>query len=136
VNSRQLDMRVVVEIRRSGDPNFVREQLYTRTRLQVRVSVNLVGLIGREPKVLTLMDIMREFLEFRCESIERRARHELSKASSRLHVVEGYLAVQAAPDAVVAAIRAAKDGRRRRRRFKRRLSRCPRNSPRRSSRCR
>ena len=67
VNSRQLDsvvdvrdesdrdgMRVVVEIRRSGDPNFVREQLYTRTRLQVRVSVNLVGLIGREPKVLTL----------------------------------------------------------------------------------
>jgi len=123
VNSRQLDgvvdvrdesdrdgMRVVVEIRRSGDPNFVREQLYTRTRLQVRVSVNLVGLIGREPKVLTLMDIMREFLEFRCESIERRARHELSKASSRLHVVEGYLAVQAAPDAVVAAIRAAKDG--------------------------
>ena len=103
-------MRVVVEIRRGTDADFVREQLYARTKLQTRVSVNLVGLVGREPKILSLMDIMREFLAFRCESIERRARHELQKASSRLHVVEGYLAVQAAPDAVVATIRAAKDG--------------------------
>ena len=103
-------MRVVVELRRTGDPHFVLEQLYRRTKLQMRVSVNLVGLVGREPKVLTLMEIMREFLAFRCESIERRARHELAKATTRLHVVEGYLVVQAAPDAVVTAIRAAKDG--------------------------
>ena len=80
-------MRVVVEIRRGTDADFVREQLYARTKLQTRVSVNLVGLVGREPKILSLMDIMREFLAFRCESIERRARHELQKASSRLHVV-------------------------------------------------
>ena len=103
-------MRVVVEIRRGADANFVLDQLYARTKLQTRVSVNLVGLVGREPKVLSLMEIMREFLAFRCDAVERRARHELQKASGRLHVVEGYLAVQAAPDAVVAAIRAAKDG--------------------------
>ena len=123
VNSRQIEgvadvrdesdrdgMRVVVELRRSADPHFVLDQLCARTKLQVRVSVNVVGLVGREPKVLTLLDIMREFLAFRCESVERRARHELDKASTRLHVVEGYLAVQAAPDAVVAAIRGADDG--------------------------
>ena len=74
-------MRVVVELRRSADPHFVMDQLYRRTKLQVRVSVNLVGLVGREPKVLTLLDIMREFLHFRCESVERRARHELAKVS-------------------------------------------------------
>ena len=103
-------MRVVVEIRRGADANFVLDQLYARTKLQTRVSVNLVGLVGREPKVLSLMEIMREFLAFRCDAVERRARYELQKASGRLHVVEGYLAVQAAPDAVVAAVRAAKDG--------------------------
>ena len=92
-------MRVVVEIRRGTDANFVLDQLYARTKLQTRVSVNLVGLVGREPKVLSLMEIMREFLEFRCDAVERRARHELQKASGRLHIVEGYLAVQAAPDA-------------------------------------
>ena len=84
-------MRVVVEIRRGTDANFVLDQLYARTKLQTRVSVNLVGLVGREPKVLSLMEIMREFLEFRCDAVERRARHELQKASGRLHIVEGYL---------------------------------------------
>lgn len=105
-------MRVVIELRRSADPEFVREQLYNRTKLQTRVSVNVVGLVGREPKVLSLLDVLREFLEFRKEAVTRRARFELEKTSARLHIVEGYLAVQAAPDAVVAAIRAAPDAKR------------------------
>ena len=102
-------MRVVIELRRSADAEFVREQLYARTKLQTRVSVNVVGLVGREPKVLSLMDVLREFLEFRKDAVARRARFALDKTSARLHIVEGYLAVQAAPDAVVAAIRAAPD---------------------------
>ena len=102
-------MRVVIELRRSADAEFVREQLYARTKLQTRVSVNVVGLVGREPKVLSLMDVLREFLEFRVDAVQRRARFALEKTSARLHIVEGYLAVQAAPDAVVAAIRAAPD---------------------------
>ena len=71
--------------------------------------MNVVGLVGREPKVLSLMDVLREFLEFRKDAVARRARFALDKTSARLHIVEGYLAVQAAPDAVVAAIRAAPD---------------------------
>ena len=102
-------MRVVIELRRSADAEFTREQLYARTKLQTRVSVNVVGLVGREPKVLSLMDVLREFLEFRKDAVARRARFALDKTSARLHIVEGYLAVQAAPDAVVAAIRAAPD---------------------------
>ena len=102
-------MRVVIELRRSADAEFTREQLYARTKLQTRVSVNVVGLVGREPKVLSLMDVLREFLEFRVDAVQRRARFALEKTSTRLHIVEGYLAVQAAPDAVVAAIRAAPD---------------------------
>ena len=102
-------MRVVIELRRSADAEFVREQLYARTKLQTRVSVNVVGLVGREPKVLSLTDVLREFLEFRKDAVQRRARFALEKTSTRLHIVEGYLAVQAAPDAVVAAIRAAPD---------------------------
>lgn len=122
VNSRQIEgvadvrdesdrdgMRVVVELRRNADADFVREQLYTRTKLQMRVSTNMVGLVGREPKVLSLMDVFEEFLKFRVDAVERRARFELEKTEMRLHIVEGYLAVQAAPDAVVAAIRAAPD---------------------------
>ncbi len=105
-------MRVVIELRRSADAEFVREQLYTRTKLSTRVSVNVVGLVGREPKVLSLLDVLREFLEFRKEAVRRRTRFELEKTSARLHIVEGYLAVQAAPDAVVAAIRAAPDAKR------------------------
>ena len=102
-------MRVVIELRRSADAEFTREQLYARTKLQTRVSVNVVGLVGREPKVLSLMDVLREFLEFRKRTPSHGARFALDKTSARLHIVEGYLAVQAAPDAVVAAIRAAPD---------------------------
>ena len=53
--------------------------------------------------------MFHEFLKFRKECVERRARYDLEKTETRLHIVEGYLAVQAAPDAVVAAIRAAPD---------------------------
>jgi len=102
-------MRVVIELRKSADANFVLTQLRERTKLQTKVSVNVVGLVGREPRVLTLLDIMREFLAFRRDAIRRRAKFELDKAAARLHVVEGYLAVRAAPDAVVAAIREAPD---------------------------
>ena len=101
-------MRVVIELRKSADANFVLTQLRERTKLQTKVSVNVVGLVGREPRVLTLLDIMREFLAFRRDAI-RRARFALDKAAARLHIVEGYLAVRAAPDAVVAAIREAPD---------------------------
>ena len=57
-------MRVVIELRKSADANFVLTQLRERTKLQTKVSVNVVGLVGREPRVLTLLDIMREFFEF------------------------------------------------------------------------
>ena len=51
-------MRVVVELKRTADPNVVMEQLYRRTKLQIKFSVNMVTLVGREPRVLGLMDIM------------------------------------------------------------------------------
>eukprot|EP00897_Mesotaenium_endlicherianum_P000378 jgi/Mesen1/10340/ME000008S10125 len=102
--------RIVVEVKRGAAPLLVLNNMYKHTSLQMRFNCNMVGLVGGAPKEgLTLKDFLQEFLEFRCQVVERRARYQLRRASERNHLVEGLLVAQANMDAVVAAIRGAKD---------------------------
>ena len=122
VNSRQIEgvsdvrdesdrdgVRVVVEMKKTGDAEAVLNSLYKRTRLQVRVSCNVTALVGLTPKQLGLMDIMEEFLKFRIEVIQKRAAFSLEKDRSRMHIVEAFLTVLEDTDAVINMIRKSKD---------------------------
>eukprot|EP00775_Hariotina_reticulata_P008929 gene8929-9106_t len=103
-------VRLVVEVKRGFSPEVVLNQLYKNTRLQQRFAANMVALVGGVPKTLTLKDFLVHFLAFREEVVQRRARHRLTRAQARLHLVEGLLIALQQLDQVVQAIRGASDG--------------------------
>ena len=103
-------VRVVVEMKRSGDAEAVLNSLYKRAKLQVKVNVNVTALVGLTPKVLGLMEVMQEFLDFRIDVIRKRAMYSLEKDRARMHIVEALLTVLEDTDAVIKMIRKSKDG--------------------------
>ena len=103
-------VRVVVEMKRNGDAEAVLNSLYKRTKLQVKVNVNVTALVGLTPKVLGLMEVMQEFLDFRIDVIRKRAMYSLEKDRARMHIVEALLTVLEDTDAVIKMIRKSKDG--------------------------
>ncbi|EFN51479.1 hypothetical protein CHLNCDRAFT_56398 [Chlorella variabilis] len=103
-------VRVVVEVKRGGNADLVLNQLLKHTAVQSRFSANMVALVGATPLTLTLKNFLQHFLSFRCEVVERRARHDLLRAQQRLHLVDGFVTAMRDLDAVVHAIRQASDG--------------------------
>ena len=97
-------------MKRSGDAEAVLNSLYKRTKLQVKVNVNVTALVGLTPKVLGLVEMMQEFLDFRIDVIRKRATYSLEKDRARMHIVEALLTVLEDTDAVIKLIRKSKDG--------------------------
>ena len=103
-------MRIVVELKRGANPQVVLNQLYKHSRLQTSFTVNLLAIVKGEPKVLSLLELMRLYLDHRREVIQRRTRFELRKAQERAHILEGLLIALDQIDAVIELIRSSKDG--------------------------
>ncbi|AEE74943.1 DNA gyrase subunit A, chloroplastic/mitochondrial [Arabidopsis thaliana] len=82
-------MRVVIELKRGGDPALVLNNLYRHTALQSSFSCNMVGICDGEPKLMGLKELLQAFIDFRCSVVERRARFKLSHAQQRKHIIEG-----------------------------------------------
>ncbi len=103
-------MRVVVELKRGANPDVVLNQLFKHTALQSSFTVNLLSIVGGEPKVLTLLEMMQHYLAHRREVITKRTRYDLNKAEERAHILEGLLIALDNLDEVIELIRASKDG--------------------------
>lgn len=84
-------MRIVIELKRGSDSSIVLNNLYRHTALQSSFSCNMVGILNGEPKLMGLKELLQEFLDFRCDVVERRARFKLLQAQERYHIVEGIL---------------------------------------------
>jgi DNA gyrase subunit A len=84
-------VRVIVELKRGADPHLVLNQLYQFTSLQVTVSIILLAIVDGRPKVLSLKEMMDEFLKHRMVVIRRRTEYLLREAKRRGHVLEGQL---------------------------------------------
>ncbi len=102
-------MRVVIELKRDAQAQVVLNNLYKQTPLQTNFSVNMLAIVGQEPRLLTLRDALQVFLDFREEVIERRTRYELQKAEERDHLLQGLLIALAEIDRIIALIREAAD---------------------------
>ena len=102
-------MRVVLELRRGFDAATVMEGMFKHTRMSTRVSLNMIALVDGVPKTLGLLDMLRHFVDFRCDVIRKRAAAQLLAAEERAHVVAGLRAALGQMDVTVAAIRGAKD---------------------------
>ena len=102
-------MRIVIELKRDAYPKVVLNNLYKQTPLQNNFGVNMLGLVNSEPQLLTLLDFLQVFLDFRVETITRRTQYELRKAQERDHLLQGYLIALDNLDAVIALIRGSAD---------------------------
>lgn len=102
-------MRIVLELTKNADPNFVLRDLYKRTPMQTTFSINLLALVDGEPRTLTLKQALRVYLEHRLTVIKRRAEFDLEKAKARAHILEGYLVALKNLDEIIELIRSAPD---------------------------
>ena len=104
-------MRIVIELRRDGVAEIIINQLYKHTALQESFGVNLLAIVDGRPKLLTLKEALKAFIEHRKEVVTRRTAYDLRKAEERLHILEGYRIALDHLDAVIALIRNAADPR-------------------------
>ena len=101
-------VRVVIELRKGSDAKFTLNRLYKYTTLRTSFNVNMLALVGRVPKQLSLRDYIKVFLSHRQKVIRKTKEFDLEKAAARIHIVEGLLVAQSNIDEVVRLIRAAK----------------------------
>src|SRR5213596_2428667 len=102
-------MRIQIDLKREAIPQVVVNKLFKHTSLQTTFGYNAVALVDGVPKTLSLLELVRHYLDFQREVVTRRSKDELRKAESRAHVLEGYLTALDNIDAIVALIRAATD---------------------------
>jgi len=99
--------RLVVDLKRDAVANVVINQLYKYTELQTSYGINNVAIVKGRPKILTLKELISEFVEFRHEVVYRRTQYELKEAEKRAHILQGYLIALDHLDEVIAMIRAS-----------------------------
>lgn len=107
-------MRVVIEVARGADPRRVLESLLAYSQLRQTFGVTSLALVDdgegeAVPKLLSLREMLVQFVSHRLVVIERRSRHELAEREARLHIVEGLLKALDVIDQVIATIRKSKD---------------------------
>ena len=100
-------MRVVIELKRGEIPDVVLNNLYKQTQLQDSFGMNMVALIGGQPRLLNLKEILDAFLKHRREIVTRRTTFELKKARNRGHILEGLAVALANVDDMIKIIKAA-----------------------------
>ena len=98
-------MRIILETTRNVEPERVLAELFRLTPMQSTFSISLLALVNGEPRVLTLKQALRVYLEHRLEMIRRRSEHDLAKARDRAHILEGLLTALDHLDEVIATIR-------------------------------
>ena len=104
-------MRIVIELKHDANPQVVLNHLLTQTQLQTTFAINKLALVDnqRQPKVLSLRNILDEYLTFQEEVITRRTRFDKRKAEERAHLLEGLLIAQDNIDEVIQIIRSSYD---------------------------
>ena len=102
-------MRIVIELTKTAEPEKVLAQLYRRTPMQSTFSIIMLALVEGEPRLLSLKQALRVYLEHRLEVVRRRSEFDLRRARERAHILEGLRVALEHVDEVVKLIRAAKD---------------------------
>src|SRR5438067_7704212 len=102
-------MRIYVELKRDAVPQVALNKLFKLTPLQTTFGYNAVALVDGVPKTLSLLELVRHYLDYQREIVTRRSKYELRQAERRAHVLEGYLKALDNLDAVITLIRNAAD---------------------------
>jgi DNA gyrase subunit A len=101
-------MRVVIELKRDAMANVVMNQLFKHTQMQVTFGVIMLALVENRPRVLTLRQMLTEFIEHRVHMVRMRSEFELRKAEARAHILEGLKIALDKIDEIIKTIRASR----------------------------
>jgi DNA gyrase subunit A len=101
-------MRIVIELKRGEVPEVILNNLYKHTALQSSFGIIMLAIVGGRPKVLTLLELVESFVEFRRDVVRRRTEFELKKAEARYHMLEGLKIALDHLDEVIKLIRGSK----------------------------
>ncbi|MFM8321770.1 MAG: DNA gyrase subunit A [Chloroflexota bacterium] len=102
-------MRIVIELSKNGDPEKLLRDLYKHTPMQSTFSIIMLALVEGEPRMLSLKQALRVYLEHRLEIVRRRSEFDLEKAQARAHILEGLRIALKFLDEVIEIIRKAPD---------------------------
>jgi DNA gyrase subunit A len=102
-------MRIAIDLKRGEVSEVILNNLYKHTQLQTSFGVIMLAIVGGRPKILTLVEFIDNFIEFRREVVRRRTEFELRKAEARAHILEGLKIALDHLDQVIALIRASKN---------------------------
>lgn len=102
-------MRIVIDVKRDANANVVLNKLFKMTALQTSFAVNCIALVHGRPKLLTLKDCIKNFVEHRHDVVIRRTKFDLRKAQERAHILEGLIIASDNIDEVVHIIRSSKN---------------------------
>src|SRR5688572_22016899 len=102
-------MRVVIELKRDTNPTAILNQLFKMTALQSSFSINMLALVDGQPRVLTLKQILLQYLNWRRQVLTRRTQFELDKALARAHILEGLKIALDNLDEAIRIIRGSRD---------------------------
>ena len=104
-------MRIVIELKKDANPQVVLNTLFKQTALQSSFGIIMLALVDdqKQPRILSLRQIIDEYLSFQMEVLTRRTQYDLKKAQERAHLLEGLLIAQDNIDEVIRIIRSAYD---------------------------
>ncbi|MCM2358442.1 MAG: DNA gyrase subunit A, partial [Geobacteraceae bacterium] len=101
-------MRIVIELKKDENPQVLLNQLYKQTQMQSSFGIIMLAIVNNRPKILTLREVIRHFIDHRREIVTRRTVFELKKAEARAHILLGLKIALDWLDAVIALIRGSK----------------------------
>ena len=101
-------MHIAIDIKREASPQLVLNHLYSLTQMQVTFGVIMLAIVDGQPKLLTLRDILQEYIKFQSEVVLRRTQFDLKKAQERAHILEGLMIALDFIDEVIAILRSSK----------------------------
>lgn len=107
--SSKAGMHISIDLKRDANPQVVLNQLYSFTQLQTTFGVIMLAIVNGEPKILTLKEVLQNYIDFQKEVVTRRTRFDLKKAQDRAHILEGLLTALDFIDEVIEILRSSKN---------------------------
>ena len=101
-------MHISIDLKRDANPQVVLNQLYSYTQMQTTFGVIMLAIVNGEPKILTLKEVLQQYIDFQCSVIRRRTEFDLKKAQERAHLLEGLLTALDFIDEVIEILRKSK----------------------------
>ncbi|HOP10788.1 MAG TPA: DNA gyrase subunit A [Oscillospiraceae bacterium] len=100
-------MKIIIDVKRDASPEIVLNRLYSYSQLQDTVGVIMLALVNGVPRILTLKEMLQNYLDFQIEIITRRTRYDLRKAEERIHILEALLTALGNIDEVIAILKSS-----------------------------